>query len=82
MWALRGTRPTNHGRHQFASVSVYGFAHPKAGRGRFRILPQANAACMGQALADLAGWAGPDGREVRVVRVVVLDGSGGHRPRG
>ena len=30
---------------------------------------------MGQALADFAGWADPDGRKVLVV---ILDGSGGH----
>ena len=34
---------------------------------------------MGQALADFAGWADPDGRKVLVV---VLDGSGGHTAKG
>jgi hypothetical protein len=79
VWALRGHRPTSNGRHKFESVFVYGFAHPATGRGRFLILPRANAECMGQALADFAGWADPDGRKVLVV---VLDGSGGHTAKG
>ena len=78
VWALKGARPTCNGRHKFESVFVYGFAHPRSGRGRFLILPKANAACMGQALADFAGWADPDGRKVLVV---ILDGSGGHTAR-
>ena len=79
VWALKGTRPTSNGRHQFESVFVYGFAHPKSGRSRFLILPKANAECMGQALADFAGWADPDDR---TVLVVILDGSGGHTAKG
>lgn len=78
-WALKGTRPTSNGRHKFESVYVYGFAHPKSGRGRFLVLPKANAECMGQALADFAGWADPGGRKVLVV---ILDGSGGHTAKG
>ena len=58
---------------------MYGFAHPRTGRGRFLILPRANAECMGQALADFAGWADPAGRKVLVV---VVDGSGGHTAKG
>lgn len=75
VWALNGTRPTTNGRHKFESLFVYGFAHPKTGRTRFLILPKANADLMGQALADFAGWADPDGRKVLVV---VLDKAGGH----
>ena len=75
VWALRGTRPTSNGRHRFESLFVYGFAHPKAGRSRFSIRPKATAACMGEALADFAGWADPEGQKVLVV---VVDGSGGH----
>lgn len=75
VWALRGTRPTSNGRHRFESLFVYGFAHPGTGRRRFSIRPKANAACLGEAVADFAGWADPDGRKVLVV---VLDGSGGH----
>jgi hypothetical protein len=79
VWALKGTRPTSNGRHKFESVFVYGFAHPASGRGRLLILPRANAECMGQALADFAGWADPEGKKVLVV---VLDGSGGHTAKG
>jgi hypothetical protein len=75
VWAQMGTRPTSNGRHKFESVFVYGFAHPRTGRSRFLILPKANAECMGQALADFAGWADPEDRKVLVV---IVDGSGGH----
>jgi hypothetical protein len=79
VWALKGHRPTSNGRHKFESVFVYGFAHPKSGRGRFLVLPKANAEYMGRALADFAGWADPNGRKVLVV---VVDGSGGHTAKG
>jgi len=79
VWALKGNRPRSNGRHKFESVFVYGFAHPRSGRSRFLILPRANAECMGQALADFAGWADPEGRKVLVV---IVDGSGGHTAKG
>jgi hypothetical protein len=79
VWALAGTRPTSNGRHEFESVYVYGFAHPRSGRGRFLILPKANAECMGRALEDFAGWADPTGQKVLVV---IVDGSGGHTAKG
>lgn len=75
VWALRGTRPTSNGRHKFASLFVYGFAHPASGRSRFLILPKANAEQMGHALADFARWADPAGRKVLVL---VVDRAGGH----
>lgn len=75
VWVLKGTRPTSNGRHQFESVFVYGFAHPATGRGRFLILSGANAERMGEALADFARWADPDGTKVLVV---VVDNAGGH----
>jgi hypothetical protein len=52
---------------------------PNTGRGRFLMLPKANAECMGRALADFAGWADPDRR---TVSVVIVDGSGGHTAKG
>jgi hypothetical protein len=79
VWAPEGARPTSNGRHKFESVFVYGFAHPQSGRGRFLIRPKANAECMGEALADFAGWADPGGRKVLVV---IVDGSGGHTAKG
>jgi hypothetical protein len=75
VWALKGNRPTSNGRHKFESVFVYGFAHPGSGRSRFLVLPKANADLMGQALADFAGWADPEGKKVLVL---VLDKAGGH----
>lgn len=75
VWALKGTRPTSNGRHEFESLFVYGFANPTSRRSRFLILPKASAECMGQARANFAGWADSDGREVPVV---ILGGSGGH----
>ncbi len=74
VWALKGNRPTSNGRHKFESVFVYGFAHPRSGRGLFLALPKANAECMGRALEDFAGWADPAGQKV----LVIVDGSGGH----
>jgi hypothetical protein len=79
VWARKGTRPTSNGRHKFESVFVYGFAHPESGRSRFLILPKADAECMGQALADFAGWADAEDRKVLVV---IVDGSGGHTAKG
>jgi hypothetical protein len=75
VWALKGHRPTANGQHKFESLFVYGFAHPRTGRGRFLILPKANSEFMGQALADFAGWANPQGRKVLVV---LVDNAGGH----
>ncbi|WP_010038826.1 transposase [Gemmata obscuriglobus] len=75
VWALHGKRPTSSGRHRFESVFVYGFGHPTSGRSRFLVLPKANAVCMVQAPADFAGWADPGRRKVRVL---IVDGSGGH----
>lgn len=79
VWTLAGKRPTSNGRHRFESVFVYGFAHPNSGRSRFLVLPKANAAYMGQALADFVGWADPDRRKVLVL---IVDGSGGHTAKG
>lgn len=75
VWALRGRRPASNGPAKFESLYVFGFAHPATGRNRTLILPTANAGTMGQALADFAGWADPDGRKVLVV---ILDNAGWH----
>jgi hypothetical protein len=75
VWALAGTRPTSNGRHQFASLFVYGFTHPKSGRSRFVILPKANTEHMGRALAGFASWADPEGRKVLVL---LVDRAGWH----
>lgn len=75
VWALSGTRPASNGRHKFASLFVYGFAHPKSGRSRFVILPRANTEHMGRALADFASWADPTNRKVLVL---LVDRAGWH----
>jgi DDE superfamily endonuclease len=75
VWSLRGRRPTSNGQSKFESLYVFGFAHPATGRNRTRILPKANTTTVGQALADFAGWADPDGRKVLVL---VVDNAGWH----
>jgi DDE superfamily endonuclease len=75
VWALRGYRPTSSGRQRFQSLYVYGFARPATGRNLCLLLPKANAELMGEALAEFARWADPEGRK----RLVVLvDNAGGH----
>jgi len=59
----------SNGRQKFASLFVYGFAHPKSGRSRFVVLPQANTEQMSRALADFALWADPANRKVLVLLV-------------
>lgn len=78
VWSLKGRRPTSNGQSKFESLYVFGFAHPATGRNRTLILPKANTAAMGQALADFARWADPDGRKVLVV---IVDNAGWHVAR-
>jgi hypothetical protein len=75
VWALKGRRPASNGQSKFESLYGFGFAHPATGRNRTLIRPKANTGTMGQALADFAGWADPDGRKVLVV---ILDTAGWH----
>ena len=74
-WALKGTRPTSCGRQRFESLYVYGFARPATGRNLCLLLPKANAELMGEALAEFARWADPEGAKVLVV---LVDNAGGH----
>ena len=69
VWALKGTRPRSSGRHRFKSLCVYGFTPPATGRNLCLLLPQANAALMGEALAEFARWADPKDRKVLVALV-------------
>ena len=79
VWALRGRRPTSSGRHRFQSLYVYGFARPATGRNLCLLLPKASAELMGEALAEFARWADPEGAK----RLVVLvDNAGGHVAKG
>jgi len=75
VWALKGQRPASSGRHRFKSLCVYGFAQPATGRNLCLLLPQANAALMGEALAAFARWADPEGKRLLVV---LVDNAGGH----
>jgi transposase len=75
VWALRGRRPNSSGRHKFASLYVFGYAHPATGRNRTTILPKANTETMSASLVDFARWADPEGAKVLVL---VLDRAGWH----
>ena len=75
VWALRGQRPTRSGRPRYQSLYVYGFAQPATGRNLCLFLPKANAELMGEALAEFARWADPEGRKLLVV---LVDNAGGH----
>jgi hypothetical protein len=75
VWTLKGCRPTSNGRHKFASLYVFGYAHPASGRNRTTILPKANTEAMTESLSDFARWADPKGEKVLVV---ILDRAGWH----
>jgi hypothetical protein len=75
VWAPRGRRPTSNGRHRFASLYVFGYAHPASGRNRTTVVPKANTEAMTESLSDFARWADPTGQKVLVV---VLDRAGWH----
>jgi hypothetical protein len=75
VWALKGTRPGSCGRQRFQSLYVYGFARPATGRSLCLLLPKANAELMGEALAEFARWADPEGQKVLVL---LVDNAGGH----
>ncbi len=72
VWALKGQQPTSGGRHRFRSLCVYSFAEPSTGRSLCLFLPRANAELMGEALAEFARWADPEGPKV------LVDDAGGH----
>ncbi len=75
VWTLKGHRPTSNGRHKFASLYVFGYAHPASGRNRTTILPKVNTETMSASLSDFARWADPEGAKVLVL---VLDRAGWH----
>ena len=75
VWTLRGHRPSSGGRHRFASLYVFGYAHPASGRNRTAIAPKVNTEAMTASLADFARWADPGGQKILVV---VLDRAGWH----
>src|SRR5262249_46052782 len=73
--ALKGARPTSCGRQRFESLYVYGFARPATGQSLCLLLPKANAERMGEALAEFARWADPEGGRGLVG---LVDNAGGH----
>jgi DDE superfamily endonuclease len=75
VWALKGRRPTAHGRTKYQWLYVYGFVHPASGRNLERILPAANTDWMARALEEFARWADPAGQRLLVV---LVDNAGWH----
>jgi len=75
VWCLRGQRPACSGRHRFEWLYVYGFARPSTGQTVSVILPRVNAELMGQALAEFARQADPEGRKLLVL---LVDNAGWH----
>lgn len=75
VWAIKGSRPTAHGRTRYQWLYVYGFVHPAGGRNRELILPAANTGCMALALAEFARRADPAGEKLLVV---LVDNAGWH----
>ena len=79
VWAVRGRRPTAHGRAKYQWLYVYGLVHPASGTNLELILPAADTDWMGAALAAFARWADPVGENH--VRCIML-GSDGARLKG
>ena len=75
VWAVKGRRPTAHGRTKYQWLYVYGFVHPASGRNLELILPAANTDWMEAALAEFARWADPGGVKLLVV---LVDNAGWH----
>src|SRR5262249_38917612 len=75
VWCLRGRRPTCSGRHRFEWLYVYAFARPSTGQTVSVILPRVNAELMGQALAEFARQADPEGKKLLVL---LVDNAGWH----
>jgi transposase len=75
VWCLKGHRPVCSGRHRFEWLYVYGFARPSTGQTVGMILPRVNAELMGQALAEFAKRADPEGRKLLVL---LVDNAGWH----
>jgi hypothetical protein len=74
-WAVRGKRPTAHGRARYRWLYAYGFVHPAGGRNLELILPAANTEWMALALEEFARWADPGGTKLLVV---LVDNAGWH----
>ncbi len=75
VWAVRGRRPTAHGRTEDQRLYVDGFVHPAGGRNLELILPATDTDGMAAAPAEFARRADPEGRELLVV---LADNAGWH----
>jgi transposase len=78
VWSPKGLRPRCGGRTRYDWLYVYGFTRPKTGQTFTALLRRVNADRMGDALAQFAAHADPDGRKVLVV---LLDNAGWHVAR-
>ncbi len=72
---MRGQRPKSCGRQRYQSLYVYGFARPADGRNLCLLLPKVNTELMGEALAEFARWADPEGDRTLVL---LVDNAGWH----
>jgi len=75
VWAPKGQRPSAPHRIKRQWLYVYGFARPGTAETFWLLLPEANTAWMGLALAEWARWVDPEGRKRLVL---VVDGASWH----
>ena len=75
VWAPKGKRPTAPHRIKREWLYVYGLVRPGTAETFWLLLPEANTAWMGLALAEWARWADPEGRKRLLL---VVDGAGWH----
>jgi len=75
VWAPKGQRPAAPHRIKRQWMYVYGFVRPGTKDTFWLLLPEANTAWMGLALAEWTRWADPKGRKRLVL---VADGAGWH----
>src|SRR5262249_7228103 len=74
-WCLRGQRPACSGRHRLEWLYVYGLARPSTGQTVSVIVRRVTAVLRGQALAEFARRADPEGRKLLVL---LVDNAGWH----
>ncbi len=75
VWAPKGRRPAAPHEVKREWLYVYGFVRPGTAETFWLLLPEANTAWMGLALAEWARWADPEGRKRLVL---VTDRAGWH----
>jgi hypothetical protein len=75
VWAPKGQRPAAPHRIKREWLYVYGLVRPGTPETFWLLLPEANTAWMGRALAEWARWVDPEGRKRLVL---VADGASWH----